>query len=464
MISPAGHEEIRAAFDLGRVLQDRYVLERELGRGGMGQVYWRDNRLSRLVAIKVMLPAMETNRDPTEPTRRRCTKRSRKKRLGANLTHPAIVRFSTLDFTRESRSQFSNTFRARRLQECRASGCRLTMSAHPGASGAGADFARSARGASHLISPTFAPTPQGQFKILDLGWPKTFGSDGLGRVRGTPASSPEQAAGLASDGRTDHDSLAVIAYEMLTGSAFHHRDPMELLRMHHEESPPSPQTVAPERSNPSAACCGRCGRTRTSGSRLAKNSPWQWAASLALCPDTRDSLEADAHSRPNFWSISSWQIGSSVRRMYLVLEHDSVWCDWHAGVLRWRVTALTKIKRPRWSKDLLFTAPSTHGTVRHRIRFCTGKECKQWYETLCALNGGLESGAVRGEEEPPQRPVILLRRRPSARYQLLGPVEVSRKKRWSGAAGLRVRGAMMEADAIIEVLEEQVPGFRGTVK
>jgi serine/threonine protein kinase len=44
---------------VGSVLAERYVLERELGRGGMATVYLgRDLRQSRRVAVKVLRPEL----------------------------------------------------------------------------------------------------------------------------------------------------------------------------------------------------------------------------------------------------------------------------------------------------------------------------------------------------------------------------------------------------------------------
>src|SRR5437868_822883 len=61
----------------------------------------------------------------------------------------------------------------------------------------------------------------GATKITDFGIAKVAASDQLtmtGAIVGTPHyMSPEQVQGLAVDGRSDQFSLAVIAYESVTG-------------------------------------------------------------------------------------------------------------------------------------------------------------------------------------------------------------------------------------------------------
>jgi TonB family protein len=72
----------------GRVLAERYYIERVIGRGGMGAVYAAvDQRLGRPVAVKVMiLPAGDP--DTRERVRQRFT---REAQAAARLRHPNIV-------------------------------------------------------------------------------------------------------------------------------------------------------------------------------------------------------------------------------------------------------------------------------------------------------------------------------------------------------------------------------------
>src|SRR3989440_12483454 len=72
------HATLRAA------LVDRYVIERELGRGGMATVYLaRDLKHGRVVAIKVLRPELAAALGPERFLR--------EIELAARLTHPHIL-------------------------------------------------------------------------------------------------------------------------------------------------------------------------------------------------------------------------------------------------------------------------------------------------------------------------------------------------------------------------------------
>ena len=67
-----------------RVLADRYVIEREIGRGGMATVYLaNDRRYDRTVAIKVLRPELVSAIGPD--------RFSREIEIAAHLSHPHIV-------------------------------------------------------------------------------------------------------------------------------------------------------------------------------------------------------------------------------------------------------------------------------------------------------------------------------------------------------------------------------------
>src|SRR2546428_107793 len=82
-------ETVRPA--LQRALGGRYVLERRLGRGGMGLVYLaREPRLARRVAIKVLRPDQAV-----QPAARE--RFLREARTAAGLSHPNIVPIFAVD-------------------------------------------------------------------------------------------------------------------------------------------------------------------------------------------------------------------------------------------------------------------------------------------------------------------------------------------------------------------------------
>ena len=93
LLTPQDLEQLATTFYPGMVLQGRYVLERELGRGGMGLVFLgRDNRLDRTVAIKAILPSDRGWRARGPATEKQFQDRFlQEAKIGANLAHPAIA-------------------------------------------------------------------------------------------------------------------------------------------------------------------------------------------------------------------------------------------------------------------------------------------------------------------------------------------------------------------------------------
>ena len=93
LLSAQDLEQLASTFTPGMVLQGRYMLEQELGRGAMGLVFLgRDNRLDRPVAIKAILPGERGWR--CEALLPRSSSEDRfleEAKIGANLTHPAIA-------------------------------------------------------------------------------------------------------------------------------------------------------------------------------------------------------------------------------------------------------------------------------------------------------------------------------------------------------------------------------------
>ena len=228
LVSPAPLSDIIAAGRLqpGARLGP-YVIERLLGRGGMGEVYEaRDTRLNRTVAIKV-LPARLAD-DPHFRERF-----DREARTICQLDHPHICTLYDVG------EQDGTSFLVMQYLEGETLADRLKKGAAPldqslqyAMQIADALEKAHAKGITHRdIKPAnIFVTERGHAVVLDFGLARqsrpadTEGiTEGLltepGLAMGTRAyMSPEQARGQAVDARSDLWSLGVVLYEMVTGS------------------------------------------------------------------------------------------------------------------------------------------------------------------------------------------------------------------------------------------------------
>jgi serine/threonine-protein kinase len=209
-------EGLRAA------LADHYVIERELGRGGMATVFLaEDLKHDRPVALKVLHPELAASLGPERFLR--------EIKLAARLQHPHILTvldsgeaggrlWFTMPFV-EGESLRDRLRRERQLPVEDA--LRIAREAAQGL-----QYAHS-HGVIHRdIKPeNLMLTDDGNTLVADFGIARGLDSGNeqklteTGLVVGTPAyMSPEQAAGdRALDARTDIYSLAAVLYEMLVG-------------------------------------------------------------------------------------------------------------------------------------------------------------------------------------------------------------------------------------------------------
>jgi serine/threonine-protein kinase len=204
-----------------QVLGDRYIIEREVGRGGMAFVYLaRDRRYERQVAVKVL--------DPQIATAVGAERFLREIRITAQLQHPHIV--ALLD-SGEARNLLyavmpfveGESLRDRLMASSRLSTTQAVTIAWEVADAL--DYAHR-RGVVHRdIKPENILVSNGHAVVADFGIARAIGLaggatlTGVGFPIGTAAyMSPEQATAASPvDGRSDIYSLGCVLYEMLAG-------------------------------------------------------------------------------------------------------------------------------------------------------------------------------------------------------------------------------------------------------
>jgi len=212
---------------VGSIIADRYHVLRKLGEGGMGQVYLAEHvKMGRKSAVKVMNPGMVHDADAISRFNREASNASR-------INHPNVAAVYDFGETGEGLIYLAMEF---------VEGPPLTdlieqLGALPPLRAA--DIARQAADALAVahdmgivhrdLKPDnimIAKNRDGSdlVKVVDFGIAKAADNEKqkvtkTGLVVGTPEyMSPEQLAGDKLDGRSDIYSLALVAFNMLTGA------------------------------------------------------------------------------------------------------------------------------------------------------------------------------------------------------------------------------------------------------
>jgi serine/threonine-protein kinase len=240
---------VTLAAGLGAAVSDRYVIERELGHGGMATVYLaRDLRHDREVAVKVL----EAHVAPTGAERF-----LREIRIAARLTHPHVL---GVHDSGESNGRLyyvmpyvaGETLRSRLT---RAGALPLADALRLMRELADALACAHEHGVIHRdLKPENVLLSGGHAVVADFGIATAIAAatrtvaapndrlTATGVAIGTPAyMAPEQAVGDASmDHRADLYALGLISYEMLTGAhPFTGRTAQALATAHLTETPAS---------------------------------------------------------------------------------------------------------------------------------------------------------------------------------------------------------------------------------
>jgi len=233
-----------------------YVIEGELGRGGMGHVYSATHPLiGKRAAIKVLRP--ELSKDPAAIERFVLEARAVNQ-----VGHPNIVDIYDFGVLGDGRRYYvmdllaGEPLRARlkRTGPLHVSECASVIDETASALAAAHD-----KGIIHRdlkpdnVFMVNVPGRWPEVRLLDWGLAKLLrGATGkfqtvTGSVLGTPVyMSPEQARGEVVDARTDIYALGVMAFELLTGAVpFKGRSSVDTLLAHQEEPVPQLQQKLP---------------------------------------------------------------------------------------------------------------------------------------------------------------------------------------------------------------------------
>ncbi len=248
----------------GQIIFDKYLIERKLGEGGMGEV-WLVRHLGLNVPRAVKLIHANVAFDSERRARFRLEARvmARFSHPNAVVVHDAIVHldddaaFIEMEFIKgQSLNKLLKPgvampldWTARILEQL----CDVLQEAHA------LKIVHRDLKPANLMLVDGRPPGKEQLKVLDFGIVKILGGDlassdcqtNPGDFMGSPPwSSPEQASAAPIDGRSDLYSVGVMLYEFLTGHRPFSGDAWNLLYNHCHTSPPpfaerNPNVVVP---------------------------------------------------------------------------------------------------------------------------------------------------------------------------------------------------------------------------
>ncbi|GAA3121950.1 hypothetical protein GCM10010466_11080 [Planomonospora alba] len=241
----------------GDVLNRRYLLQEQIGRGGMS-VIWRgfDQSLQRMVAIKVLEADLGADRELIR----------REARATARLIHPGAIEVYDYGETVTPRGRLA-AYVVMPLLEGRPLADRIAEGPLPWAEAVAVAAkiatvlaAAHERGVVHrdVTAENVLLTEDGA-KLLDFGIAAFVGEeDDRTCEYGTPPYvAPERLTGRVADPASDVYSLGVLLFEMLTGAPPYPERTWEEIESARRDGPP-PEVRAPGLPPGIAALCRSC--------------------------------------------------------------------------------------------------------------------------------------------------------------------------------------------------------------
>ena len=267
IVCPDDSTNTKSTLPGGRLLSNRYLLEKRLGRGAMGQVYLaRDqNLVTRQVAIKTVRPDILSDEDLQEGEA--IARFEREARAAASINHPNVVHvtdfgqsadgvfFLVMEYV-EGETLFQLLRREGTLSVSRTTALMRQVVAGVDAAHDAGILHRDLKPANIFIMQKRKKTAgDGFVKVGDFGLAKivhadrsdaTSASGPASRgIVGTPEyMAPEQMqSGMPLDARADIYALGSIAYHMLGGRPPFTGDITQLIAQKLLQSPPALTTL-----------------------------------------------------------------------------------------------------------------------------------------------------------------------------------------------------------------------------
>lgn len=313
----------------GDSFADRFLVEKELGAGGMGVVYQIQEKSSELrLALKVLKP--EFSRDPDASNRF-----EREIRILSRLRHPSIPRIVEWGLHQDSLFFISELIEGEDLGQVLGRGGKLPLRSALPILTAMVEALASAHQAG-IVHRDIKPanvmiSTAGRVYLIDFGVARSTSAEvtrltETGLFIGTPQyMSPEQLDSHRADERSDIYSLGVVFFEVLTGNLpFSGESPIAIATKHLKERPPSPRALTPAIPFWMELVILRC---------LEKDPALRYWTVTDLLADLRKN-----HS------------GQVVKRSSLP-NGDSVVEDPNSSK-GWALMIITSIERPAWTADI----------------------------------------------------------------------------------------------------------------